>query len=66
MDVKTAFLNGTLEEDISMAQPAGYVIDRVCKLKKSLCSLKQSARCWNLEIDRFLKNSRYKQSEADS
>ena len=45
MDVKTAFLNGGLDEDIYMAQPDGYVdADRpeyVCKLKKSLYGLKQ-------------------------
>ena len=68
MDVKTAFLNGKLEEDIYMAQPEGCIDkdkpDMVCKLNKSLYGLKQSARCWNLEIDRFLKNSGYKQGTA--
>ncbi|KAG2768668.1 hypothetical protein PC129_g25018 [Phytophthora cactorum] len=40
MDVKTAFLNDLLDEDIYMAQPDGYVdedhSDYVCKLKRSL------------------------------
>jgi hypothetical protein len=48
MDVKTAFLNGELEEDIYMDQPQGFVQDGkedvVCKLKKSLYGLKQSPR----------------------
>ena len=70
MDVKTAFLNGTLEADIYMAQPAGCVKEgaeeKVCNFRKSLYGLKQSARCWKMEIDRFLKDSEYKQSNADS
>ena len=44
MDVKTAFLNGNLEEDIYMQQPEGFVADRkdslVCKLQKSIYRLK--------------------------
>eukprot|EP00794_Sanderia_malayensis_P016556 gene16556-biopygen13988 len=70
MDVKTAFLNGKLQEEIYMAQPEGCIDesnpDLVCKLKKSLYGLKQAAYCWNVEIDTFLKKSGYKQSAADS
>ena len=69
MDVKTAFLNGKLDQDIYMKQPDGCEDDRypnkVCKLQRSLYGLKQSARCWNLEIDRYLKSAGYKQSDAD-
>ena len=50
MDVKTAFLHGDLEEEIFMSQPDGFKLkekdDLVCKLKKSLYSLKQSPRQW--------------------
>ena len=48
MDVKTAFLNGELDEDIYMIQPEGYVEESnpnlVCKLNRSLYGLKQSPR----------------------
>ena len=54
MDVKTAFLNGELEEKIYMAQPQGFVIKgqerKVCKLKRSIYGLKQSSRQWNLKF----------------
>ena len=70
MDVKSAFLNGELNEDIYMKQPEGFVDEtnpsKVCRLKKSLYGLKQSARCWNQVIDRYLKSSGYIQSDADS
>ena len=48
MDVKTAFLNGELDEEIYMDQPIGFVADgqehKVCKLKQSIYGLKQSSR----------------------
>ena len=48
MDVKTAFLNGVLEEEIYMEQPEGFVVskheNKVCKLVKSLYRLKQAPK----------------------
>ena len=50
-DVKTAFLNGTIEEEIYMSQPEGFEdgTNRVCRLIKGLYGLKQSPRAWNHE-----------------
>ena len=68
MDIKTAFLQGNLDDEIYMKQPEGYVNEQyqnhVCKLKKSLYGLKQAACCWNSAIDCFLK-SEGKQVGAD-
>ena len=69
MDVVTAFLNGTLDEEMYMEQPPGYVKkgdeQLVCKLKRSIYGLKQSPRCWNAVLKEFIKAIGFKQSTAD-
>ena len=69
MDVKTAFLNGSLDCEIYMSQPEGFVDpdrpNHVCKLKKSIYGLKQSARCLNTTLDEYLKSVGYHKSNAD-
>ena len=70
MDVKCAFLQGELEEEIFMQQPEGFIDkdhpDKVCRLRKSIYGLKQSARCWNFAVNTFLKDTGYVQSNTDS
>ncbi|KAK1607957.1 hypothetical protein QYE76_031630, partial [Lolium multiflorum] len=60
MDVKTAFLNGDIEEELYMVQPKGFVdpknADKVCKLQRSIYGLKQASRSWNLRFDRVIKD----------
>lgn len=69
MDVKSAYLNGDLEEEIFMEQPEGYVIPGkehlVCKLQKSLYGLKQAGRTWHHKIDVTLKGRGFAALEAD-
>jgi hypothetical protein len=68
MDVKTAFLNGDLEEEIYMEQPEGFTQEGehlVCKLHKSLYELKQSLKAWNQKLDVFLKSIEFVRSDVD-
>eukprot|EP00253_Pinus_taeda_P033382 PITA_33382 len=57
LDVKSAFLNGDLKEEIYLVQPEGFVKKGqehlVCKLKKALYGLKQAPRSWYEKIDSF-------------
>jgi len=69
MDIKTAFLNGELNEEVYMSQPKGFVEngkeDFVCCLRKSIYGLKQSPCCWNTALDTQLKNMRFIQTNGD-
>ena len=66
MDVKTAFLNGHLNEDVYMVQPEGFVNpkypSRVCKLKRSIYGLKQASRSWNKRFDEEIKKIGFAQN----
>src|SRR6267154_1237001 len=67
MDVKGAYLNGILKEEVYMEQPEGYNdgTGRVCRLKKTLYGLKQSGREWNIELDRRLTNIGFRHTTSD-
>nr|GFA71772.1 retrovirus-related Pol polyprotein from transposon TNT 1-94 [Tanacetum cinerariifolium] len=58
MDVKTAFLNGNLREEVYVSQPNGFVDpdnpNHVYKLKKALYGLKQAPRAWYDMLSSFL------------
>jgi hypothetical protein len=68
LDVKNAFLNGDLEEEVYMDIPPGFE-DRfgsnVCKLNKSLYGLKQSPRAWFEKFTQSMKKQGYIQGQAD-
>nr|GEY36625.1 hypothetical protein [Tanacetum cinerariifolium] len=58
MDEKTASLNGPLKEEVYVAQPDGFVDpdhpEKVYRLRKALCGLKQAPRAWYHELSKFL------------
>src|SRR3954464_2067313 len=59
MDVKMAFLNGDIDEELYMMQPKGFVdpkdANKVCKLQRSIYGLKQASRSWNQHFDKVIK-----------
>ena len=69
MDVKTAFLNGDLDEEIYMKQPEGFVMpgheNKVCKLKKSLYGLKQAPKQWHQKFDDVVLSNGFSLNQAD-
>ena len=69
MDVKSAFLNGELEEEVYVEQPPGFVDpkhpDYVYRLDKALYGLKQTPRAWYETLAQFLLESGFKRGTID-
>ena len=70
VDVKTAFLNAPLAEDVYMTIPEGVddkggAAGNCVKLDKALYGLKQASRAWNHELVRFLKHLGFQQLFTD-
>ena len=69
MDVKSAFLNGPIKEEVYVEQPPGFEDERypdhVCKLSKALYGLKQAPRAWYECLKDFLIVNAFKVGKAD-
>jgi hypothetical protein len=69
MDVKTAFLNGDLEEEVYIDQPQGFSIEEkghmVCKLKKSIYGLKQASRQWYIKFNDTITSFGFQENTVD-
>ena len=69
MDVKYAFLNGDLEEEVYIEQPEGFILGNdenlVCKLTKALYGIKQTLRAWYYHLDKYLQQQGFTKGSAD-
>ena len=70
MDVKLAFLNGSLDECIYMVQPDGFIKEGqehlLCKLNRSIYGLKQASGSWNIRFDQAIKSYGFEQCPDES
>ncbi|GJS06845.1 zf-CCHC domain-containing protein [Tanacetum coccineum] len=70
MDIKSAFLNGFINEEVYVAQPLGFIDfkkpDHVYKLKKALYGLKQAPKAWYDRLKDFLIKHKYKMGMVDN
>ena len=68
LDIKTAFLNGPIDEDVYLEQPTGYAKaggGMVCHLNRALYGLRQAPRMWHIRLKEELENLGFRASEAD-
>ena len=69
MDLKMTFLNGSLEDEVCMAQPKGFIKegkeDMVYLLKKSIYGLKQASRQWYLKFHDTITSFGFKENTVD-
>nr|GEU69041.1 retrovirus-related Pol polyprotein from transposon TNT 1-94 [Tanacetum cinerariifolium] len=70
MDVKIAFLHGTLKEDVFMCQPKSFIdadhLSHLFKLKKALYGLNQAPRAWYDELSTFLLQNHFFKGTTDT
>ncbi|CAL8092095.1 unnamed protein product [Prunus armeniaca] len=70
LDVKSAFLNGVLHEEVYVDQPPGFMVknkeDRVYRLKKALYGLKQAPRAWYEEINSYFTKAGFQRSPSEA
>ncbi|GJY51869.1 retrovirus-related pol polyprotein from transposon TNT 1-94, partial [Tanacetum coccineum] len=70
IDVKSAFLNGKLKEEVYVKQPPGFESsefpDYVCKLDKALYGLKQAQRAWYETLSTFLIQNKFTRERIDN
>ncbi|GJW82452.1 retrovirus-related pol polyprotein from transposon TNT 1-94 [Tanacetum coccineum] len=70
MDVKTAFLNGPLKEEVYVAQPDGFIDpdhpEKFYRLRKALYGLKQASRAWYDELSNFLISKDFTKGTIDT
>jgi hypothetical protein len=69
MDVKSAFLNGDLKEEVYVHHPPGFAIPgkegKVLRLRKALYGLRQAPRAWNAKLNSTLKGMGFEQSPRE-
>ena len=70
MDVKSAFLNGDLKEEVFVKKPPSFedaeLPDHVFRLNKALYGLKQAPRAWYKRLSKFLLKNGFKRGKIDS
>jgi len=70
MDVKSAFLNDDLKEEVYVRQPLGFAVageeDKVYRLRKAVYGLRQAPHAWNAKLDAILKAMGFTQSAHEA
>lgn len=67
LDVKAAFLNSYLNEEVYMIIPRGFPDEgRLCKLRKAIYGLRQASQAWLAQFESLMKESAFSNSEVDA